>query len=85
MTFQPDGSVNCVDEHGNENGKLAGWLPAESVLLEVTEFDGKRKVPPPTSHLGNAIEPKPLIAANLGLLWLEKLVALAAALQASSP
>lgn len=52
--------------------KAAGFIPAQSALLEVTEKDGKRKVPPPTSHLGKPIDPKPLVAAEFGLEWLQQ-------------
>ena len=54
--------------------------PAESRLFEVKERDGARTVPPPTSHLGSPMEPKPYIAADLGLKWLRSLVATALAM-----
>lgn len=56
--------------------------PAFSELVEVTEYDGKKKVPPPTSHLGEPMEPKPHLAADLGLRWLKKLVETAVAMSA---
>ena len=54
--------------------------PAESRLLEVKEYDGKRTVPPPTTHLSSPMEPTPHIAADLGLKWLRSLVATAVAM-----
>ena len=74
----PDGKPVALDD-----GKEVEHIdvePAESYLVEVKEYDGKRMVPPPTSHLGNPMEPKPRIAAQLGLKWLRSLVATAVAM-----
>jgi hypothetical protein len=82
LRVNPDGSIRALDENGNEIAADYGHpQPPESKLNEVTEYDGKRKVAPPTAHQGQSIEPKPLIAAKLGLCWLESLVATAEALQ----
>ena len=61
--------------------RVTEFHPEESTLQTVTEKDGKKKVSPPTSHQGKPMEPKPLIAAELGLRWLEALVATAEAIQ----
>ena len=78
--FRQDGTPIIIDDGGREIEGVS-VAPAESTLLEVTEFDGKRKVPPPTSHLGNPMEPKPHLAAELGLKWLRGLVATAKAMK----
>ena len=54
--------------------------PAESRLLPVKEFDGIRTVPVPEFHLGEPIQPIPRVAAELGLKWLQSLVATAVAM-----
>lgn len=73
-----DGRPSILDEDGPISD--ISLLPAESRLLPVKEFDGKRIVPPPTSHLDKPMEPIPLNAANLGLVWLSSLVATAEAM-----
>lgn len=74
----PDGKPVVWDD-----GKIVesvAFDPAESTLFEVAERDSAKKVPPPTSHLGSPMEPKPYIAADLGLKWLRSLVATAVAM-----
>ena len=73
-------AAKITGSEGSEAGQYAMASPAVSRLIEVTEFDGKKKVPPPTSHLGKEMEPKPLIAADLGLRWLAALTAKAEAM-----
>lgn len=72
--------VKVTDQDGNDVGGIGPTIPAESILLEVTERDHTKKVPPPRSHLGQPMEPKPRLAAELGLRWLETLVAKAEAM-----
>lgn len=84
--FDSSGALTSVtDTKGNEIVKDIQPVPEQSFLIEVTEFDGVKKVPPPKEHLGTPMEPKPLIAAALGLQWLENLVETAEAMQAPSP
>jgi hypothetical protein len=69
-----DGSWRLVGEDGKIiEGDYGPSLPAESSLQPVKERNGT-VVPPPTSHMSNPMEPKPLIAALLGAQWLESLV-----------
>jgi len=70
--LRPDGTPEAYDD-----GKLVEvveFRSAESCLLEVKEYDGKKIVPPPTMHLGHPMEPKPHIAADLGLKWLKETI-----------
>ena len=57
--------------------------PEVSMLQEVVEKDGKKKVPAPTSHLGRSMPPHPILAALLGLRWIA--AALAKAESMSTP
>jgi hypothetical protein len=59
--------VEAVDEHGNVVAVQEAFEPGTPTLQEVTKRDGKKKIPPPDSHLGKAISPKPIVAATLGL------------------
>lgn len=74
----PDGKPEMFADDEPIEG--IAFNPAESHLLPVKEYDGKRTVPPPTSHLGSAMEPTPHNAAELGLKWLRALVAAAVAM-----
>ncbi|MGV3730213.1 MAG: hypothetical protein ACO1NN_05590 [Sphingopyxis sp.] len=76
----PNGPQLIDKETGEVVGVLQSHDPQVSQLQEVTERDGKRKVPPPTRHLGRNIPPEPKIAAFLGLQWLTELVASAEAM-----
>ena len=78
LLLNAEGKPTIIDQNG-EVKEIEVTAP-ESRLVEVKEFDGKRVVPPPTSHLGQAMEPKPHIAAALGLKWLRDLVAVATAM-----
>jgi hypothetical protein len=70
-----DGSMTALGADGEEiEGEYGALLPAESSLQEVRERGGM-KMPPPTRHKGQQMEPKPLIAAQLGLQWIEGVVA----------
>jgi hypothetical protein len=77
----PGGGITfrLSDLRNPETGELVGTdkrlRPGVAVLHEVTERDGIRKVPPPTSHLGKPMQNHPTVAATLGLQWLEALVA----------
>lgn len=82
LQFSADGSPPlALGPDGKVVAEFVELSPAESYLIEVTEFDGKKKVPPPTAHLGSPMEPKPLVAAGLGLSWLQSLIAIAEAIQ----
>jgi DNA-binding PucR family transcriptional regulator len=81
-----DGSI-FLDENGKpvftDGGKRVDAveiIPAESRLLDVRERDRQKIVPAPTSHLGQPMEPKPHVAADLGLKWLRALVITAGAM-----
>lgn len=76
--LRPDGTPEVLDD-GKEVERIE-IRPAESFLLEVKEYDGKKTVSPPTSHLGAPMEPKPHIAAKLGLKWLKSLIVVAGAM-----
>lgn len=76
--LSPSGKPVFLDD-GKEVDAIT-IIPAESRLVEVTEWDGKRKVPSPISHQNKPMEPKPHVAADLGLKWLRSLVATAVAL-----
>lgn len=74
----PDGKPVAFDD-----GKQIEEIdidPAESRLLPVKEWDGKRVVPVPEFHLGEPMQPIPRVAAELGLKWLQSLVAVAVAM-----
>jgi hypothetical protein len=77
--LKPDGKPLVIDDEDNEIEQISTF-PAESYLIEVKEYDGKKTVPPPTSHLGKSMEPKPHIAADLGLKWLRSLIVVAEAM-----
>jgi hypothetical protein len=73
--------MRFLGKDGTEVAKVVEFIPGDARLKEVTEYDGKRKVPPPTSHLGIPMDTNPLTAADLGLRWIEALVATAKAIQ----
>lgn len=78
MFFGPNGKPVVLDDE--KEVEEISIHPAESRLLEVKEYDGKRTVPPPTTHLSSPMEPTPHVAADLGLKWLRSLVATAVAM-----
>lgn len=81
LELRPGSSPRFLAEDGSEiEVEIGPHQPAESSLQPVKERNGTT-VPPPTSHMGHEMAPRPLIAAELGLRWLESLVATAEALQ----
>ena len=76
--LNPNGKPVLLDD--GEEVEAITIIPAESRLVEVTEYDGKRKVPPPIFHQNKPMEPTPHVAADLGLKWLRSLVATAVAM-----
>ena len=86
LKLKPDGSL-FLGPNGKpiafDDGKEIEQIdidPAESRLLPVKEYDGKRWVPVPELHLGKPIQPTPRVAAELGLDWLKLLVKVAVAM-----
>lgn len=76
----PELAAKITGDEASDAEQYAIASPAVSRLIAVTEFDGKKKVPPPTSHLGEDMESEPLVAADLGLRWLAALMAKAEAM-----
>ena len=76
-----DGVIHdIVDDHGERVAEFSHQEPHSAELKPVKDRAG-RAVPAPTSHLGNAIEANPHVAADLGLQWLDRLVAVAEAMR----
>lgn len=72
--------IEVFGSDGKPIGQQIGFELGTSKLEEITEKDGKRKVPPPTKHLGEPMASEPMVAASLGLRWLEALVLTAEAM-----
>ena len=86
LRLNPDGSIYLGPDGkpvALDDGKAVEDISidhAESRLLPVKEYDGKAIVPPPEFHLGEPMQPIPRVAAELGLRWLQSLVATAVAM-----
>lgn len=74
-TAPGDASKLIDPDTGDTVAVLESFEPQVDQLQEVTERDGKKKVPAPTRHLGKPIPSKPKVAASLGLRWIEAVVA----------
>jgi hypothetical protein len=75
-----DGNPCMVDAEGKKISELTHKDGGEISLHAVSERDSKKKVPPPTSHFDEPIEPKPIPVAQAGLRWIAALVATAEAI-----
>ena len=71
--------VDVVGPDGESVANIIHQTPQKSGLLPVRDRGGN-EISAPTSHLGEPMEPQPHIAADLGLRWIEALVATAVAM-----
>ncbi len=74
------GGFEAVSSDGRIFPNAMVFEPGALAVQEVTERDRNRKVPPPASHLGKPIDPKPLTCAQLGYHWIAEVVQIANAM-----
>lgn len=85
LTTVPDDDTKLVDQTGEVAAVLEHHEPQTDLLREVTERDGRKKVPPPDRYFGRPIPPQPGAVATLGLLWLNGLVTKAEEMSKQAP